>query len=106
MRIVVLALLFSFAGCTNKNNYDVETLTNSSIILDTSSVEYLLDKNNHHLKHAIACIETSDSIAEIIIEHKVHEKQLLKQLIVEKQAKMTQVSDSVLLSRTQVDTLK
>jgi len=102
MRIIVLILLVSFTGCVNKNN--IETFT-TDVLLDTTSVEYLLDKNNHNLEHAHACMKKSDSIANEIIKHEIYEDKLMKQLI-KKKINITKVSDSVSMVSTKVDTVK
>ena len=130
MRLVALILLIAVTGCSNNSTYNEMVIADSTIAnssIDTSSVEYLLDKSNHSLNEAEICFKKSDSVAEKIVEHKIYEKQLLKQLSKQKntviikdtvyietsknfwgkkKTKITQVSDSVSLSHTQVDTLK
>lgn len=130
MRLVALILLIAITGCSSNSTYNEmviadSTAANSSI--DTSSVEYLLDKSNNNLHKAEICFKKTDSVTKKIVEHKIYEKRLLKQLAKQtntivikdtvyietsrnfwgkKKTKITQVSDSILLTNTQVDTLK
>ena len=130
MRAIALIILLSIIGCSNKSTYDDMVLVDSVAVnasIDTTSVEYLLDKSNNNLHNAEICFKKSDSVTEKIVERKIYEKQLLKQLAKQtntivikdtvyietsknfwgkKKTKITQVSDSVSLSHTQVDTLK
>lgn len=125
MRLIAFILLIVITGCSNNEIINDNVIADASV--DTASVEYLLDKSNNNLHKAEICLKKSDSTAEKIVEHKIYEKQLLKQLAKQtntivikdtvyietsknfwgkKKVKITQVSDSVLLSNTQVDTLK
>lgn len=129
MRLITFILLIAITGCSNNSTNEMiitDTVSTDSSV-DTSSVEYLLDKSNHNLQNAEICFKKSDSVADKIVEHKIYERQLLKQLSKQtntviikdtvyietsknfwgkKKTKITQVSDSVSLSNTQVDTLK
>lgn len=130
MRLIAFILLIAITSCSN-NYTNNEIMTGDSVMadasVDTASVEYLLDKSNNNLHNAEICFKKSDSVAERIVERKIYEKQLLKQLAKQtntivikdtvyietsknfwgkKKTKITQVSDSVSLSHTQVDTLK
>lgn len=129
MRLIAFILLIAITGCSNNSNNEmiVTDTASADSSVDTLSVEYLLDKSNNHLSKAEVCFKKSDSVVNKIVERKIYEKQLLKQLAKQtntivikdtvyietsknfwgkKKTKITQVSDSISLTNTQVDTLK
>ena len=86
MRIAILGLtLFIFTGCVSDKNYEVANLdtvavTSSSPVVDTTSVEYLLEKSNKNIHVASVCDKKSDSATEVIVQKTIKERQWLKQL--------------------------
>jgi hypothetical protein len=121
---IVFLSLFIIAGCTDvKKDEDIYYIT----IKDTTSVDYILAKSKANTDKAEICFKKTDSTTSKIVERKVQEKQLLKQLVKniktiikidtvyietsknfwgKTKTKITKVSDSVILETANVDTIK